>query len=123
MRIVRTLRAGWPVLPVLFLAGCASDLQVRAGDPRVGNCLEAYRMIDRAVMEAGVGDAEVSRIAGFPHLRTNRFLASFAGRDLSAALTRSARPPAFDSGEQWLGVSLGAYLASHLGEPAAPVYE
>ena len=37
--------------------------------------------------------------------------------DLSDCLTRDARPPAFDSGEPWLGASLGAYLASELGEP------
>ncbi len=43
--------------------------------------------------------------------------------ELSACLTRSARPPAFASGEPWLGASLGTYLASQLGEPVAPVYE
>ena len=45
------------------------------------------------------------------------------GRRLSESLTRSARPPAIGSGEPWLGVSLGTYLASQLGEPVAPGYE
>jgi len=44
-------------------------------------------------------------------------------RHLSEYLTRSARPPAFDSGEPWLGASLRTYLASQLGEPVVAGYE
>ena len=44
-------------------------------------------------------------------------------RRLLECLTGSARPPAFDSREPWLGASLGTYLASRLGEPVAPRYE
>jgi UDP-N-acetylglucosamine transferase subunit ALG13 len=41
------------------------------------------------------------------------------GRELSERLARSARPPALDLGEPWLGASLGTYLATRLGEPVA----
>jgi hypothetical protein len=41
-------------------------------------CREHFRQADAAVRAAGVGDGEAHRMEGFPHLRVNRFLASFA---------------------------------------------
>ena len=37
--------------------------------------------------------------------------------DLAAMLARDARLDALDSGEPWLGTSLGTYLTAQLGEP------
>ena len=39
--------------------------------------------------------------------------------DLSATLARSTAPLVLDTGEPWLGASLGTYLATRLGEPVA----
>jgi hypothetical protein len=44
-------------------------------------------------------------------------------RRLLECLSGTARPPAFDSRDPWLGASLGTYLASRLGEPVAQRYE
>jgi hypothetical protein len=41
-------------------------------------CHDALRTIDRAVVDAGVRDAEAQPVPGFRYLRTSRFLASFA---------------------------------------------
>jgi hypothetical protein len=43
-------------------------------------CLEHFTAADALVRRAGVSDAQADRIAGFPFLRANRFLASFRDR-------------------------------------------
>jgi hypothetical protein len=48
------------------------------GDALAARCERAYAALDRATADAGVGDAESSRIAGFGYLRANRLLASIA---------------------------------------------
>jgi len=45
-------------------------------------CTEILQKIDAAVDEAGVADGMTARVAGFPHLRVNRFLASYASEVL-----------------------------------------
>ena len=62
-------------------------------------CMDAFMRFDQAVRQAGTGDAETSRLNGFPYFRINRFLASFRDQDLS--------PRQFDA---WLDsmMSLGA---------------
>jgi hypothetical protein len=70
------------VLPCIALAlsGCAS-MQPHTvpfeSTTEERPCIEWLSKLDAVVDEAGVADAEATRIAGFPHLRTNRFLASF----------------------------------------------
>jgi hypothetical protein len=69
------------MVAAMALGGCA------APDPwpaleRDGGCLAAFATVDRAVAAAGVGDAQAARVAGFPYLRANRFLASFDGATL-----------------------------------------
>ena len=66
---------------VAALGGCAAPepwLTLERDD----NCLAAFATVDRAVAEAGVDDAQAARVAGFPYLRANRFLASFDGATL-----------------------------------------
>jgi hypothetical protein len=43
-------------------------------------CIEVFRRVDAAVSRAGVADGMAARVAGFPYLRVNRFLASYAGQ-------------------------------------------
>lgn len=46
--------------------------------PAAADCRRFLEAMDGLVASAGVGDAGAARIGGFPHLRANRFLASFA---------------------------------------------
>jgi len=63
--------------------------------------------VDQAVADAGVGDGMAARVAGFPYLRANRFLASYAREELSAAQ--------FD---QWLERMMRLGLEAHRVEIA-----
>lgn len=60
----------------LVVAGCASG-PARTGSESAGTCQAQYAVLDEAIKRAGVGEPEFTRIAGFPYLRVNRFLASF----------------------------------------------
>jgi hypothetical protein len=53
------------------------------------SCAEVFRSVDQAVVEAGVSDGMAARVAGFPYLRVNRFLASYAQDDLTGARFRN----------------------------------
>lgn len=64
----------------LLLAGCASTAHL-SGD---GSCRRVLENLDRTIVAAGVSDAGTARVPGFPQLRANRFLASFAGEPLSS---------------------------------------
>ncbi len=70
---------------IVLLAGCAtlpSPAPVEVpGDPAAAACLNWYANLDRTIDAAGVRDAGETRIAGFPHLRADRFAASF--RDMA----------------------------------------
>lgn len=61
------------------LGACAGAVAPNAPDPRtaqIQSCGELYRMLDARVRQAGVGDAQYARIAGYPYLRIDRFLAA-----------------------------------------------
>ena len=64
------------LLPILILLGCAAigtNRQV-AKFQRPPECVRFLEWLDRTVAEAGVRDASVFKVSGFPYLRTNRFL-------------------------------------------------
>jgi hypothetical protein len=48
-----------------------------------GACANYFEVLDQAVLEAGVADRQSRRVQGFPYLRVNRFLASFADQRLA----------------------------------------
>jgi hypothetical protein len=56
----------------MLLASCAA-----AEPARAESCTEWFTRLDEAIDRAGVRDAGSHRIAGFPYLRSDRFLASF----------------------------------------------
>jgi len=74
----------WLFATILFatLSGCASwpspskPAASQLDDP-VLSCRAWFTRLDRAVTEHRVNDAEDHRVAGFPQLRSTRFLASF----------------------------------------------
>ena len=64
------------LLPILILIGCAAiglNRQV-AKFQRPPEYVRFFELLDRTVAEAGVRDASVFTVSGFPYLRTNRFL-------------------------------------------------
>lgn len=73
------------------LAGCAVSpsrvaVEAAAALPQEQqDCVEFFWRMDKAVAEAGVGDGMAARVPGYPQLRVNRFLASFAQQSMSDA--------------------------------------
>lgn len=68
-----------------LLAGCAGldaphSVHLAAEEPRVRGCAEWFAALDAVTDAAGVRDAQEARVAGFPYLRVNRFLAALAPR-------------------------------------------
>lgn len=62
-------------------AGCAV-LDKRADDD-IARCQRAFEQVDAQVTAAAVEDGRAARVAGHPHLRTDRFLASFGDEPLA----------------------------------------
>lgn len=73
------------------LAGCAVSPSriaigvVGAQAQEQQQCEEFFRQVDKAVADAGVGDGMAARISGYPQLRVDRFLASYAQQPMSDA--------------------------------------
>jgi hypothetical protein len=67
---------------VALVAGCAVAPRVapvtQALDESSARCVEILDRVDTAVTNGGAADGMAARVAGFPHLRVNRFLASYA---------------------------------------------
>ena len=74
---------------VVTIAGCAvaprTPPVTGALDAAATQCAAILGRVDTAVASEGVGDGMAARIAGFPHLRVNRFLASYAREALDEA--------------------------------------
>ena len=68
----------------LLVGGCGSASAVR-DTGALAACVEAYRVMDQAAWRAGVRDGEAYPVPGFPWLRSDRFLASFAEAELDDA--------------------------------------
>ena len=72
----------WAALLLAALSACASwpapsePVASRPDDPAAG-CRAWFARLDRVVTQHRVNDAEAHRVAGFPQLRSTRFLASF----------------------------------------------
>lgn len=76
--------AAWLTL-ALALAGCAGERalheeSLRADSADAGRCAGWYEALDARIAAARVSDAQDFRVPGFPYLRTDRLLASFAER-------------------------------------------
>ena len=64
---------------LITLSGCASlrELPQEPVSSVDSTCIRLLDTVDRAIDRAGTRDSQAGRIAGFPFLRVNRFLASF----------------------------------------------
>ncbi len=75
------------IVLVGLLANCALNPPRPPDDPAATRCLGLYDELDAAVVEQGVTPSAPARIAGFPYLRVDRFLASFRAQSLNPAET------------------------------------
>lgn len=74
-----------------LLGGCASvpPLSLRGTEnSALRECAEWIQRLDATIDESGARDAEAHRMPGFPYLRSNRFLASFAMNSTDATGNR-----------------------------------
>lgn len=78
-RRLKAFRTGYftPLLLVTALLGACARAP-KLDDASIA-CRSLYTELDRKIDAAGVRDASAHRLAGFPYLRSNRFLASFTG--------------------------------------------
>ena len=71
----------------VLLASCALNPPRPPDDPAAARCLALYDALDTAVAEQGAAPSAPARIAGFPYLRVDRFLADFRTQNLNPAQT------------------------------------
>ncbi len=69
-------------LLLTLLAGCTTvptdgDARRYAANPQARDCAQWFKQLDQSVDAQGVRDAGASRVPDYPHLRVDRFLASF----------------------------------------------
>ena len=78
-----------------LLAGCAAPASTGRLPPEdeAAACADWVARLDAVTREAGVGDGSAHRLPGYPFLRSDRFLASFAD-------DAADKPAAF---EAWVG--------------------
>ncbi|HYQ90964.1 MAG TPA: hypothetical protein VES89_02505, partial [Candidatus Competibacteraceae bacterium] len=67
-----------------LLTACAVTPLRPPADPNAARCLALYESVDRIVAEQGYSPSSPARIAGFPYLRVNRFLASYREQPLNS---------------------------------------
>ena len=73
---------------VLLVQGCQTARPLPSllpPDTSVQSCREFLSLVDENVMAAKTSDTSVFRVASFPYLRTNRFLAQFSEGELNPA--------------------------------------
>jgi hypothetical protein len=75
------LLVSWALTSCAHLPQIAHSPHVGAGGP-IGACADFFEALDQKVTEAGVRDPGAFRVAGYPYLRVDRFLASL--RDSAA---------------------------------------
>ena len=74
------------LLPAAIVSGCALNSPRPPTASAAVSCLEAYAALDAAVAEAGTTPSSPARIASFPYLRVDRFLAGY--RELAVVADR-----------------------------------
>ena len=100
--VVSWCRRPWPpalaVLAALLLWGCSAVPERPVAEPDA--CRAMLTDLDRAIETETHFDPNLRRVEGWPLLRTNRFLASFAYDDLPADARAAWLEHAFDLGRE-----------------------
>jgi hypothetical protein len=99
------------LLALWFASDSAAHGPGTANKDHTAHCQELFMSLDTAIGQAGVADSQTSKIAGFPYLRVNRFLASFA----EGALTETAFQAWVDRMQMLESVARRHELANLLG--------
>lgn len=87
--MMRRLRlAATSLMLVGCLQSCAEWQSLPPAASREAGCAHFFEQMDKTVAGLGVADAGAARVEGFPFLRVNRFLASFADPKLRGAAYR-----------------------------------
>lgn len=108
---------------VLWLASCAVAPPLPPADSPLGGCLDLYQTLDKTVAEQGVTPSTPIRIAGFPYLRVDRFLAHYRERPLIPVELRTwlAHLAALDGTSRFIELeSLPSSTATELARRFAP---
>lgn len=119
-----TLRRAGGVLALAALSACAplAPREPASGDPMVLACRDDFARVDAAVARAGVGDAQARPIEGFPYLRVDRFLASFAGEVEDASRFEAWRSQLREADRDGRAVELGNLTAAARSALAAALH-
>jgi hypothetical protein len=67
------------LMAIALLSGCAGLGGAEYSSSAAHECANWYRAIDEQIDAGAVRDAQDTRVAGFPYLRTSRLLSSFRG--------------------------------------------
>ena len=73
------------LMAIALVSGCAGLGGAEYISPAAHECANWYRAIDEQIDAGAVRDAQDTRVAGFPYLRTSRLLASFRGEAAASA--------------------------------------
>lgn len=110
------------VLVLAAVAGCAvsppqsSAVATAAVSEGGQQCLEFFRRLDEAVARAGVSDGMAARVEGFPQLRVNRFLASYARQQMNDARFADWMNRLLELGEEGYTVELANLSAAEAAQ-------
>ena len=88
MRDSRTVLRLLMLLLLLGSVGCASiqapqRAHLVGADAQLAQCADWFRALDSAIAQSGVADIAARRMAGFPYLRIDRFLAAMKSAAIS----------------------------------------
>ncbi|MDX1653937.1 MAG: hypothetical protein R3310_01865 [Candidatus Competibacteraceae bacterium] len=70
---------------LLWVAGCAAPPPLPLPSPDIVRCQGLFAALDEGVARYGFAPGYPRPVTGFPYLRVDRFLAGFAGQELSPA--------------------------------------
>lgn len=111
------------ILVAIGLGACAPlASREHASSDAIVACRADFAGVDAAVAQARVGDAQSRPIAGFPYLRVDRFLASFAGEVDDAARFDAWRAQLRESDRDGRTVELSNLPASSKSSLAAALH-
>jgi hypothetical protein len=110
----RIVRRATALCALALLAACATRGPLLPAEPELAACVQRFVAADRDTAAAGLADEGEARVPGFPYLRADRLLASFAAEvedearfaawvEALAALDHTAR-----GAEQWNAAQMDA---------------
>ena len=105
--MTRRLRMAALLTLLGVIGACGTTPQLPATSPRLAHCQQIFADNDARLRAAGIRDAQAGRVAGYPFLRVDRLLASFATEANNAAQRAAwlARATAHDAEDRELEIA------------------